>query len=143
MSNESKKNDKGFTLIELIIFIVISGMVVLGLVGAFVSLVHEGTPAENIARANFLGQQKLEELTSNAFASITAPDSQTVNNYGGFSGYTVQYTVEYVNSGSINGAASGSATNYKRITVQVTEPVGLTTSLHTIVTKRYYDAPQG
>jgi Tfp pilus assembly protein PilV len=142
MPNKSKKYDNGISLIELVLFIVISGIVVLGLVGALVSLVREGTPSENIARANFLGQQKIEELTSNAFAAITTPDDVTVNNYGGFSGYTVRHIVAYIRN-DLTDSPGGTPTNYKRITVEVTEPGGLTIAFAAIVSKRYYDAPQG
>ena len=84
----------------------------------------------------------MEELTENAFASITAPDNQTVNNYSGYTGYTVTYTVAYINS-DLSNAGTGVTTNYKKITIQVTEPTGAKVSLNTIVTKRYYDTPQG
>jgi Tfp pilus assembly protein PilV len=132
----------GVTLIELIIFIVVSGIVALGLVGAVTSLARKGTHPEHIVEANYLGQQKLEELTKNAFASIAAPDDQTVNNYGGFTGYTVHYTVSYIQS-NLTDSPGGAPTNYKRIVVEITEPSSVLLSYSTIVTKRYYDAPQG
>ena len=133
---------RGVTLIQLIVFIVVSGIVALGLVGAFTSLAGKGTQPEHMVEANFLGQQKLEELTKNAFASIAAPDDQTVNNYGGFTGYTVHYTVSYIQS-NLTDSPGGVSTNYKRIMVEVTEPAGVLLTYSTIVTKRYYDAPQG
>jgi|WetSurMetagenome_2_1015567.scaffolds.fasta_scaffold92789_3 type II secretory pathway pseudopilin PulG len=132
----------GVTLIELIVFIVVSGIVALGLVGAFTSLTGRGTQPEHMVEANFLVQQKLEELTKQDFASIAAPDEQTITNYGGRTGYTVHYTVAYIQS-NLADSSGGVPTNYKRITVEVTEPAGSVLSYSTLVTKRYRDAPQG
>lgn len=136
--------NSGMTLIELIVFIVVSGIIISGLVGAFVSITKtgaSGTPPENIIKANYLGQQKLEELTKDKFADIAITDT-TVSNYAGCTGYTVHYTVKYILA-TLADSPGGTPTNYKQITVEMTEPGGVQVVYDTMMTKRYNDAPVG
>lgn len=136
-------NQKGMTLIELVFFILVAGIVMVGVLGAFVLLMNlRGSPPEHIVKASFLAQQKVEEVTQNPFPSITAPLDQTILDYAGETGYTMRCVIEYVDS-NLSPAPPGTQTNYKRISVTVTEPMGQQVSLMTLVTKRYYDDPQG
>lgn len=133
---------KGFTLLELIIFIVIAGIFVpLAYIAFSSALRSSGTP-ESITTARFLAEQKLEDITKDNFDTIVAgyppPLSTSYTNITGYTGYQWKWTVGYITYSGTPPVISdsGSATNYLKIIVYVREPQGFEYVVHTIVTKR-------
>jgi hypothetical protein len=60
-------NKKGITLIELIIFIIIGGMFIPLTYIAFTAAVKETTTPENLVKARFIAESKMEDITSKVF----------------------------------------------------------------------------
>lgn len=135
----SCSRERGITLIELIITIVVTGIVVIGLMSALMNIVGGSTKPEDMVKADYLAQQKMEELTENPFGSIAIVNQAYTS--AGVTGFQWSWQVEYIDG--ITFAASGSPTNYKRITVKVKDPSNSELSFYTIVTKRYNDGPTG
>lgn len=133
---------RGFTLIELIIFIVIAGLFVPLAYIAFSAALKEGTRPESIITARFLAEKKMEEITKDDFGTIVTnyppPTSTSYANVTGYPGYQWKWTVGYITySGSPPVISdSASATDYLKIIVYVKEPQGFEYAVHTIVTKR-------
>ncbi|MGA1823777.1 MAG: type IV pilus modification PilV family protein [bacterium] len=141
MVNSKGLNEKGLTLIELIIFIVAAGIISIGLMGVFLSLMKEATTPDTIALSNFLGQQKMEELTKHSFIdSNMAIHNQTYIS-ADIPGYEWSWEIEYIDGNSLD--YSLSATTYKKISVKVRNTGGPELQFYTIVTKRYKDMPEG
>lgn len=128
-----KKNMTGFSLIELVIFIVIIGLAVAGIFLAFstalqkTSLVNPQTTANELASARMemiLGQRRMNGFSSLSDPCVSGtPDVCTVP--AGISGYTITSTISTV--------TVGSDSNYKLIDVLVTGSQNARTNLKTWV----------
>ena len=59
-----RKRDKGFTLIELIIFIIVGGIFLPLAMIAFTSAMKSASVPDYTVKARFYAEQKMEELTS-------------------------------------------------------------------------------
>jgi hypothetical protein len=103
------------------------------------NIVSQSTKPEDIVKANYLGQQKIEELTKNSFSNISIINQAYTPT--GIAGFQWSWIVEYINGTTF--AYSATPTNYKRITVKVKDPGNSELSYYTIATKRYQDSPQG
>ena len=69
------KNQKGITLIELIVFIIVAAVAMPVIVVPVLSLLKESTKPEKAITANFLGQKVLEVITANDFPTLTNTSS--------------------------------------------------------------------
>ncbi|HOJ43625.1 MAG TPA: prepilin-type N-terminal cleavage/methylation domain-containing protein [Syntrophorhabdaceae bacterium] len=138
----NRKLKKGFTLIELIIFIVIAGLFVPLAYIAFTSVLKSATTPESITKARFLAEQKLEEITKDDFDRIVTnyppPTSTSYVDIPNNSGYQWKWTIGYITYSGSPPVISDSAspTNYLKIIVYVREPEGYEYVVYTIVTKR-------
>jgi type II secretory pathway pseudopilin PulG len=65
-------NKKGMTLIELIIFIIIGGIFIPLAYIAFTAAVKETSTPENLVKARFIAESKMEDITSKAFDNLPA-----------------------------------------------------------------------
>jgi type II secretory pathway pseudopilin PulG len=149
------RNQKGITLIEMIMFIVVAAVAIPAIVCPVLSLLKESTKPEKAVTANFLGQQILEVITSNDFPTLSdtsgplpipkTPVKNAINariDASWPSGYTYVWGVHYITEGDLE-TEQASATNYVRINITVTDPDGANYSYYSIVTKRRRDAPAG
>lgn len=128
---------RGFTIIEMVIFIVMAGIFVPLAYIAFSSAVREGATPESITKARFIAEQKMENLTKDIFDNVVIA-STSYAAVPGYTGYEWKWTVGYI---TYTGdppviSDSGSVTNYKKIIVYVKEPKGYEYAVYTIVTKR-------
>ncbi|MBA4418135.1 MAG: hypothetical protein C0392_09535 [Syntrophus sp. (in: bacteria)] len=129
----SKLNSMGFTLIELIIFIVIAGIFVPLTFIAFSSALKESMTPENVT-TNRLTAEQVIELTAKQIPTLTTDFTAypiTPATCSGISGCTVTAIYQTFNGSAF--ANSGSATNYVLVTVTVNS---FTTN--TLVTKHAY-----
>ena len=128
---------RGFTIIEIVIFIVMAGIFVPVAYIAFSSAVREGATPESITKARFIAEQKMENLTKDIFDNITIT-STSYAAVPGYTGYQWKWTVSYITYSGDPPVISdtGSATNYKKIIVYVKEPRGYEYTVYTIVSKR-------
>lgn len=129
------KNQKGITLIELIIFIIVAAVVMPVIISPVMTLLKGSTKPEKAITANFLAQQKLEEITKDDYPDITI-ETQAYTDVSGFSGYQWYWKTEWVDS-DLN--SSGSDVNYIKVTVKVKDPDNTEYIYYTLATKRVND----
>jgi hypothetical protein len=136
---QSAIGNKGFTLIEIIILIVMAGILLPAIIVPFVAGVKASGKPEMVNTAMYLGHQKMEEFMkfrySNAALNPTALTSYAA--ITGFSGYEWQWERLYVDD-NFNVVGDGIlATNhrgYKRILVRVKDPMNDTYEIYSVVT---------
>ncbi len=148
------KNQKGITLIEMIVFIIVAAVVMPVIVSPVMTLLKDSTKPEKAVTANFLGQKILEVITSNDFPTLTdtssappiphsAVETDINNTISSLpSGYTKTWSIYYITAADLV-TQQGSATNYVRIDITVTDPYGRDFNYYSIVTKRKKDNPEG
>jgi type II secretory pathway pseudopilin PulG len=124
--------NRGFTLIEIIVLVVLAGIIIPVIVVPFATGVRGSGKPEMVTKAMSLAHQKMEELTK--FDYSRAPEL----NPGTYtlpappiSGYTWQWVISYVDN---NFNASGSDVGYKMIRVSVTDPQSSTYNVYSVVT---------
>ncbi|MBA3016612.1 MAG: type II secretion system GspH family protein [Proteobacteria bacterium] len=156
------KNQKGITLIEMIVFIIVAAVALPVIISPVMTLIKDSTKPEKAVTANFLGQKILEVITANDFPTLTgtssAPDATEhspppppsgvvidINNAIGSlpSGYEKTWDIYYINpvnpSYDLETEYTVSATKYVRIDVTVTDPYDRAFNYYSIVTKRTND----
>ena len=121
------KKAKGFTFIELIMIIMIVGIAIIPLIQMFTTSLKGSADTEATSIALELAQDKMEETKQLGFTAIASTSGSFASP---FTAYSYQVTVSYVDQYF---AASGSATNYKKIEVKVTHSSGTGTTLTTVV----------
>ena len=143
MFNQIKKNNKGISLIEIIISISILSIGILGLLQAFPRGVATQRIIELESIGNHLAQEKLEEFASFAYDDILVGTLEnqirmSVDQADPFYDYKRTTVVALVDQ---NLAPSGSDVGLKKITITLTWPRPLSTTdasqtLVTLVSKR-------
>jgi general secretion pathway protein I len=131
-------NNKGFTLIEIIILIVIAGILLPAIIIPFVTAVKGSGKPEMATTAMFLSQEKIEEFTINEYLeSPLNPISLTsYADIAGFSGYQWQWEILYVDSYFNvvgDGIQPSNHRGYKRILVRVKDPQNDTYEVYSVV----------
>ena len=124
--------NKGFTLIEIIVLIVMAGILLPAIIVPFATGVKGSGKPEMVTTAMYLAHQKMEELMK--FNYCRAPDL-TPGTYNSpappVTGYTWTWTISYVDN---TFAASVTDVGYKRILVTVTDPQASTYDVYSVVT---------
>ena len=126
---------QGFTLIEVIIFIVVAGVLASGIFIPFLTGLKGGMTPENIITASYLGQAKMEGLTKYTYInSNLAPlpltaYAQVDATY--FPNYQWQWEIKYIDE---NTTDSPCDLGYKQVLVRVRDPNGGEFELTSIVT---------
>lgn len=125
--------NKGFTLIEILILIVMAGILLPVIVVPFVTGIRGSGKPEIVTTAMYLAHQRTEELMKYDYG--TTPDLDPTAGFvpfpTGVANYQGEYEIVYVNS-SFN--TSGTDVGYKRIIVRVTDPEGTTYEIYAVVT---------
>lgn len=140
--NKLGLSKKGFTLIELVIFIVIGAIILPASFVAFTAAIKHFSTPDYYVKARFYAEQKMEELTSNAYiAPSLSPIAGATESINDPSGAVFQrsWSICYVDPSDIDAAAclvSPPDTYYKRVTVTITPPSGPDYIVKTLVTKR-------
>jgi general secretion pathway protein I len=130
--------NKGFTLIEIIIFIVMAGILLPAIIVPFVSAVKGSGKPEMATTAMFLVQEKIEEFTINEY--LESPlDPVSLTSYAdiaGFSGYQWQWEILYVdNYFNVvgDGIQPSNHRGYKRVLVRAKDPQNDTYEVYSVV----------
>ena len=128
----SASGNKGFTLIEILVLVVLAGIIIPVIVVPFATGIKGSGKPEVVTTAMYLAHQKMEELMK--FDYSRAPEL----NPGTYTlpappvpGYTWQWVISYVNNSF---GASGSDVGYKMIQVTVTDPQSSTYNIYSVVT---------
>ena len=123
------KNKNGFTMIEVIIFIVIASVGFLILSATYTSVLQDSATGENLSVSTSLCEGKMEEMLATCTFD-TIPNIAQTAFAAPFGNYSFQVAWMYVNPANLT-ADAGSATDYKIVDVIVDhsgiEPVKLTT----------------
>ena len=133
-------HSKGFTLIELIIFIIIAGIFLPATYVAFSSSMRSATQPEDLTRGRLLAEEVMELATKRGFSQLSK-DIASVPTCGTIgatvpSGYNCTYTPEFR---SFDGSGFTSGTkDYIQIDVSITTPQGNTFKSTGMVTSHVY-----
>ncbi|MGR3175243.1 MAG: type II secretion system protein [Candidatus Scalindua sp.] len=143
-------SERGFTLVELIMVMVVTGILSSSLVIPFISGIKEATRPEIYATAAYLAQQRIEEQRSAGYTSAksaidasTNPLTITINPSVIKKGrtYNEQVVTEYVEHDSDNRKFDPSAdSEFIKVTVTVSNSnIPEDVSMWTILPKDFYD----
>ncbi len=119
----------------MIVFIVVAAVVMPVIISPVLTLLKDSTKPEKAVTANFLGQQKLENITKNDYTSITIEEVAYAP-VTDFTDYQWYWKTEWVDS-DLN--SSGSDVNYIKITVKVKDTYNAEYIYYTLATKRAND----
>jgi hypothetical protein len=86
---------KGFTLIELIIFIVVAGIFIPMAYIAFMAATRSSLTHEGVVAARFLAEGKLEDITKDTYLSLQAEQAGYVA-VPGYIGYQWRWTIQNI-----------------------------------------------
>jgi prepilin-type N-terminal cleavage/methylation domain-containing protein len=135
-------SDKGFTLLELIIVLVIAGIITSTLLSTFFTALKQGMRSEIYTTALYLVQQEIEKKRAVGYenAIIGSEETNVIIPEGGGRTYTVRVLTEYVeySSDSFN-IPDSPPTEYKRVTVTVSNTDISDVSMWTILAEDIYD----
>lgn len=131
----------GFTLIELIIFIVIGAIVLPASFIAFSTAMKHFSRPDHYIKARFYAEQKMEELTSNTYSSIGVTPVVAVEAIPEAGFQQRSWNICHVLSSAPDQCASSDPTNelnynYKKIVVSVSMSGGSVYDVATLITKR-------
>ena len=127
--------NKGFTLIEIIILIVMAGILLPAIVIPFAAGIKGGKKPEMATTAMYLAHQRMEELMKYNYAK--APELNPVALTGPapapLAGYQWQWSIYYVDS-SFLAPDLTTDRGYKQLRVLITDPEGDTYNVYSVVT---------
>jgi type II secretory pathway pseudopilin PulG len=124
--------NKGFTLIEIIILIVMAGILLPVIIVPFVASVKGSGQAEWANSAMYLAHYKMEEFMKFDYTdSALNPIALTAYANAPIAGYQWQWEIVRVNS---NFATSGTDVGYKRILVRVKDTNNNTYEVYSVAT---------
>lgn len=127
----NRTGDKGFTLIELVMFIVIGAIFIPASLVAFTSVMSNYSRPDYYVKAKYYADKRMAEVTNRTYDTITS--AVCVDETQG--GYTIKCTVVTINPDDLS--TTSPSAHYKHVTVRVSHS-GLLSDyvISTIVTKR-------
>ncbi len=139
-------SERGFSLLELILVMVVTGILSSVLIIPFISGLKQGTRPEVYTTVTFLAQKKIEEYRSEGYTSAsndidsaTNPLTTTSTVVKGGRTYTETVKTEYSDPDNIFNH-SASSTEFIKVTATVSNvDVPEDVSLWTILAKDFYD----
>jgi type II secretory pathway pseudopilin PulG len=127
--------NRGFTLIEIIVLIVMAGIIIPVIVVPFITGIRGSNKPEMVTTAMYLAHQKMEEFMKYDYCNATLnPTALTAYAAAPIAGYDWQWEIMYVDS---NFANPDLVTNrgYKRILVRVRDPMLSIYEIYSVVTR--------
>lgn len=129
---KSAMGNKGFTLIEMIVLIVMAGILLPAIVVPFATGVKKSGKPEMVTTAMYLAHQKMEEFMKFNYGNAALnPTALTAYANADISNYQWQWEIVYVDN---NFNTSGSDVGYKRILVRLRDPENDTYEIYSVVT---------
>jgi len=132
-NSELSARNRGFTLIEIIVLIVMAGIIIPAIIVPFASGIRGSNKPEMVTTAMYLAHQRMEELMK--FNYGRSPELDPTAGFGpfatGVANYQGEYEIVYVDS---NFSTPSSDAGYKRIIVRVTDPESSTYEIYAVVT---------
>jgi type II secretory pathway pseudopilin PulG len=128
-------NNKGFTLIEIIILIVMAGILLPAIVVPFATSVKGSRKPEIATTAMYLAHQKMEEFTKFHYSdAVLNPVALTPYINSDMATYQWQWEIMYVDN-SFTNADLVTDRGYKRILVRLKDPENDTYEIYSVVTR--------
>jgi prepilin-type N-terminal cleavage/methylation domain-containing protein len=126
---KTRRNQKGFTLIEVLFAVMLIGLVVAAIAVSSGAATMVNGVGIDLSTAEFLIGEIRERTATATFDEILAYDGNTYNppiEINGtvmpeFSGFAQQIVIEYVNSDNFSQVAASPPTDFIRITVTITK----------------------
>ena len=131
-----KVYQKGFTLIEIIVLIVLVGIILPAIIVPFATGIKGSGKPEMVNKAMFLAQQKMEEFMKFNYSNPALTPTATAyidTGFTGFSNYQWKWSIAWVDSSS-SFADSSTDVGYKKILVWVQDPEDSTYVVTSVVT---------
>jgi len=130
--------NKGFTLIEIIILIVMAGILLPVIIVPFVTGVKSSGKPEMATKAMYLAHEEMEYRMKYHYGEAQlAPTNLTACQTSPPSGYQCQYEILYVTSNDLMvvGSVNPPDTKYKRIRVRVNDLNNDTYQIYSVATR--------
>lgn len=126
---------RGFTLIEVIVFIVVAGVIASAIFIPFLTSLKESMTPEEVITASYLAQAKMEELTKYTYSDSNL-DTLSLTAYAQvdatyFPNYQWQWEIKYIDE---NLNDSPCDVGYKQVLVRVRDPDGREFEVTSVVT---------
>ncbi len=112
LSMRKSKNDKGFTLLEILIALSILSIGLLGLAGLTTSIIHGNMLSNKVTTATTLGQDRMEHFRRLGYSTTPTADTTTTEDYNSIADYSSYKRVSFID---VNSPSAG----MKTITVTV------------------------
>lgn len=104
--------DKGFSLIEVLVAIVILSIGLLGMAALTAGIIKGNKLSNEMTTATTLAQDKMEDIRRLGYSGTAASDTTVTENYGSITGYAAYKRITLTDVGN-------PGTNMKTITVTV------------------------
>jgi hypothetical protein len=139
---KSELSKRGFTLMELIIFIVVGAIILPASFVAFTAAIQHFSTPDYYVKARFFAEQKVEEITKDVFGTYSNTNQPYVAIVG-YADYQWKWAICYTGSSEINLTCSAAHNTlltdynyYQRIEVTISMPDNATYDVYTLITKR-------
>ncbi|MHB8483677.1 MAG: prepilin-type N-terminal cleavage/methylation domain-containing protein [Nitrospiria bacterium] len=126
-------NQRGFTLIEILMTIVLLAVITSGLMAMFTTFSQSNGDPSVVTQATELAQETLDQIiadkenSARGFNYVVNANYPAENPVTGFPGFNRSVNIVFVNPGGLNTPVAG-PTNYKNVTVSVTSISGTVTT---------------
>jgi type II secretory pathway pseudopilin PulG len=111
---------KGFTLVELVMFMVIIGLVISGLAAAIFTGMTQSPRSEILATATALCAGEADRVEALSFANAVDQNRLSPASFGGaFSNYSWEVRVDSIDTSQPNLGSDPTMANYKVVEVRV------------------------
>ncbi len=126
--------ERGFTLIEIIVLIVMAGILLPAIIVPFVTSVKGSGKPEAVTTAMYLAHQRMEEMMKyNYDNAALSPTALTAYAAAPVTDYQWQWSRYYVDNNLLNPDLVTDR-GYKQILVRVMDPEGSTYEVYSVVT---------
>ena len=106
------RNEKGFTLLEILVALSILSIGLLGMAGLTTSIIHGNTLSRKVTTATTLGQDRMEHFRRLGYSTTPTADTTTTEDYNSIPDYPFYKRVSFID---VNSPSAG----MKTITVTV------------------------
>ena len=133
-NRQSAMGNRGFTLIEIIVLIVMAGILLPAIIVPFATGIKGSGKPEMVTTAMYLAHQRMEELMKYDYSQPSLnPIALTPLASAPITGYQWQWEIMYVDNNFSN-ADLVTNRGYKRILVRVMDPESNTYQVYSVVT---------